>query len=164
VPVVRVVDGEPHVGPGAAERLARRRVEGELYVLHRGELVGRELLLVEGCARPPPLDDEGDVVLQPDQLVEHAAERGVALHLDEERGAELAVVGQHLVVRVDLVLDLHRVGDALGPAHLFDLKPHGLAVLEDQRDLGADRDPARPLEVDDLTAHLVAGGGVARGA
>src|SRR5581483_1686060 len=70
----------------------------------------------------------------------------------EERGAQLVLIRDELVVGVDLFLDGFGAGDALGAQHLLRLPLHGLEVFEHDRDVVAQSDAADLLELDDLAA------------
>jgi hypothetical protein len=72
--------------------------------------------------------------------------------LDEHGRRQLTPPEQQRVVDGQLLGDLVVVDDALGAEHLLDLEPHGLVVLEDERQVAADADPAIGLERDDRLA------------
>src|SRR5439155_10303396 len=60
------------------------------------------------------------------------------------------------VVDLDLLRDPRRVHEPLSADHLLDLEPHGLPVLEDEREIAAHGDATVPLKLDDLAAPHVA--------
>jgi hypothetical protein len=130
---------------------ARRelRAEREPHVLNRGDPVLLELLGVE--VRPDRLvaDVHVDVFVDSDQAIELRSDLGHLGDFDHERGRERIVVGDELVVNVDLLLDLLRLHDLLGPDHLLDVEEDRVAVLEHEHEFVADRDSSRALECDD---------------
>ena len=69
---------------------------------------------------------------------------------------ELARPRQERPVDVDLPLHLDVVDDALGAAHLLDLEQQGLAVLEDEREVGPHLHAAPGLQRDHPAAPLLA--------
>src|SRR6058998_1233538 len=128
-------------------RDARRREIIELK-RHRRVSVGRYLTFV--------FENRETVWFQIQEMVR--AERLV----DAERIAEEVEVyntllpGPERVVDLDLLRDPLRVHEPLSADHLLDLEPHGLPVLEDEREIAAHGDATVPLELDDLAAPRVA--------
>ena len=94
-----------------------RGSEAEAQEVHRGgDVVAGEALLVERFARDGRAvgEHERDTALDADELREPLAQLGVGSQLEEQRRGELAVVGNELVVGVDLVRDLLVAQHALG--------------------------------------------------
>jgi len=125
---------------------------------------GRELAaLVIGMPGLEPADNHVGTDLQPHviaavdalQRVQHRLDLGGVADLDEHRRRQLPGPGQERVVDLELVADPVLRDDALSADHLLDLEPHGLPVLEDERQVTADADPAIGLQRDDrLPARL----------
>src|SRR6266850_2055595 len=90
------------------------------------------------------------------EAVEHGLDLVLVGNLDEERGAELARLGQEGVVNVELVPDLGIIRDALDAAHLLDLEEHGVPVLEYEGKVPAHRHPPHALQIDHALAHPIA--------
>ena len=158
--VARVVDAQARRHRRVLEAGAGGPVEREADVLDRGDALLLELLRVEARRDDelvaPLAEDEGDVLVDPDQAVELGADRREIGDLDEERRGELALAGHELVVDVELVLERLRLADALDARHLVHLPAHRLAVLEDEGDAVADGDPARALVLDQRRAERLA--------
>src|SRR3970040_95420 len=79
----------------------------------------------------------------------------LVLDLQKQRCAELTRIGNKLVVNLDLLANFVQIGNALGAQHLLDLKNHGIAILEDNRNLVPDRDPTLFLFFNDIVAKLL---------
>ena len=113
---------------------------------------------LEGADHDVGPDLQAHVVARVDaeQVVEHGLDPVGLLDLDEHGGRQLARPWQQRIVDRDLLGDLVEVDDALGPDHLLDLEPHGLAVLEHERQVAADGHPPLGLQRDDRATTLVA--------
>ena len=111
---------------------------------------GQPLLVVgppRTCEPTVAADLERDVALDPDQLREPLAQRGVVGDLDEQRGRQLARVGDQLVVGLDLVRDLlRRCSMRSARAISWTWKRIVVGVLEHDRHEVAERDAAPLLE------------------
>ena len=83
------------------------------------------------------------------------AQLRVGGQLEHQRPRELARVGDELVVGLDLVRDLLVAQHPLGARHLLHLPAHRLGVLEHDRHDRPERDPARPLQLDDAPPEVV---------
>ena len=83
-----------------------------------GDVVARQPLFVGGLTHDGGAvgQHERDAALDADELAQPLAQLGVRPELEEERRGELALVGDELVVRGDLVGDLLVAQHALAPS------------------------------------------------
>ena len=127
--------------------------------MHRGgDVVASQPLLVfgDGFDVRAVGELEAHMVLDVHELREPLPElRGVG-ELDEQRGRELALVRNELVVRRNLIGDRIIGEHPLCTRHLLDLPAHGVRVLEHDGDEIADRDTPPALHLDDVRAEIVA--------
>ena len=127
----RGLDDERRAGRTPAPRACA--AHGELQVLHRGDLLLAHLgLVVAGPHQRAVIATQIQVLGQLPPLAQQPIPLVLVVDLHQQAATQLAVVAQHGVVGVDLLLDVGLAHDALDPRHLLDLVADGVGVLEQE--------------------------------
>src|SRR5438045_7956284 len=115
----------------AREGLALRLIDRKTDELHGADAIGVELPPIEvGLRRAGALELDAEVILEADKIAQMDRARVLVAKLEHQRRGKLIRRRQQIAVRLDLMLHLGILRDALGAQHLENLIANGLAILE----------------------------------
>ena len=101
-----------------------------------------------------------DAVFDPDQLLQHCLALRDVGKLDHERRLPVGAIGNQRIVGLEFLVDAIRLEDLFDAQHLLDLVLHGQAILEVQRCVCAEIEPAIFLVLEHFPAKLWTGLGI----
>src|ERR1700722_9340615 len=124
----------------------------ETHELHGADAIGCDLPRIEAGRLAAIANADPEMTLETDQRTQCNVALSLVGVLDKHRGGKLARPRKQFVVSVDFVADGVLGGHSLGSHHLLNLIPNGLAVLEQQSEMFANREPAALLFGDNQRA------------
>ena len=149
--VVGVINDEPHPIGGPEEQVTLLSIQSKANELHCADSF---LVALSGCKdagrlRSLDLKEDGLAAVDAMKSGDLFADSLCVLKLNQHGGGNFIHVWKQGIVGIELVLDCTLVDNALRPHHFLNLGSNSLAILEDKRHEGADRDASPVLQLDD---------------
>src|SRR5687768_11185550 len=136
--------------------LASLRIKREPHVLHRADLIFLAAPFFKTPGDDTAADFEKNRFVDTQKFKQILPQISLVGDFQEQGGAELSRIGNQLIIDRDLLANLVEVGDFFRPQHFLYLKDHGVAILENDRDLVAQRNPSYLLFFYNVLAKLLA--------